>query len=160
MLRIRREKTKESQRKKREAMEGVAQETREQLQQQQQQQQQQQPSAAASSVTAVPRPRSPSRASFSQSQSAASASLSSAPHAVGGAAASSSGSGPAGQQMPLSNEERYSVYRQWLEEKKAMKGPAGGVPTGGGADLHHKLLQEENNQRSGWRACCPAWCFK
>ena len=172
MLRIRRAKAKQATAKKKEALENAVTES----QQAQAHHREQQQAMAAQAALAHSNPPPAAASAYAQSYndpSAASAASSSSsqsapgpavhPSSNNGAYNSSSGSGG----LPQSSEDKYSIYRQWLDETKTGKQSKGGVGTAGrgsmSGELHHTLLDEEANKKSTFEklcGCCPGWCFR
>jgi hypothetical protein len=157
MLRIRRAKAKDVQARKKQAVEGAAAES--QLAQEKHREQQQ---AMAQAALAQQNTNAPPSASNAYAQSyndpSASSSSSSAASTVPPSVHPSTG-------LPVSSEDKYTIYRQWLDETKSKKnGPGGGRTGSMSGELHHTLLDEETKQKSTWEklcgGCCPAWCFQ
>jgi len=182
MLRIRRQKVREANEKKRQALEGAASETQQAIQQKK---------AAAAAAT---QPNSASHdqsgtltTSASQSNTGAYPNpfspdplppSSSAPHILT-VTSSSSYQPPSSPSRPTSgsngssaNPHHLDVYRLWLEESKRASRKNGGGSGGGPArssmssprgELHHGLLDERQKKGTFEPWCgsiCPAWCFR
>lgn len=184
MLKIRRQKAKEQSKQKRLAVEGAAQQSQQAQQQREQQaasqaqaqaQTQQSAAYAPPSTAAAPGAYSsaPAAAAASPPHGYASAPSSQPQHAqplVHPSAASNNGAYNSSSGGAMSQEDKYTVYRQWLDETKAKK-QGGGSAAGGGAgrgsvaggELHHTLLDEDSENKStleSWCSCCPVWCFR
>ena len=157
MLKIRRLKAKEAAARKRAAVEGAAQESQ-QAQQAHREQQQALAALAASSATPVTHNNNDVLAYANSYSDGSNTPL---PSVQPNQYASHSSTSP-----PQSSEDKYTVYRQWLDETKQnphRKSTTTNRPAVSG-DLHHTLLAEESKKSNFFErlcgACCPAWCFR
>lgn len=173
MLKIRRVKAKEAAARKRQAVEGAAQESQA-AQAAHREQQHALANAALTTQSSTPLQSQPStsqsyadsyRLDRSQSSVAAPSSSSYAAQPAVGSSytrqpSHSYNSRAGGGGMPQSSEDKYSIYRQWLDETKSSKSTGGGDhrptrPSVGGGDLHHTLLDEDQRKNTSfWAKCC------